>query len=125
MFIKNKVVDEKKSFYYQNVMSHLYIVMTLISAIVLGLLPNSSYWLMAISSLFPFAYEALTQTLRGSNVRWYYNLGLYLNSIIFSFFIYLVSFEPSLSGLLVLMFTYTLISYGGWRLFLMLFPTMA
>ncbi len=125
MFYKNNIVDELKSFYYQNVMTHLYIFTTMISAIIIGLIESEFYWLLVISSLFPFAYESFSSRLKDTEPKYYYRLGLYLNSIIISLFIFSVSFEPSLSGLIILMYTYTLISYGGWRLFLMLFPTLA
>lgn len=124
MLLRSKPVDELKSFYFQNVMSHLYIVTTLLSAIVLEVVPRSGYWIIVLSSLFPFIYESMSVRLKQSRPKSYYTLGLYLNSIILSLFIYTISFEPSLSGLIILMYTYTLISYGGWRLFLFLFPTV-
>tara|TARA_B100001245_G_scaffold236513_1_gene227955 strand:+ start:12311 stop:13633 length:1323 start_codon:yes stop_codon:yes gene_type:complete len=124
MFIKSNAVDEVKSFYYQNVMSNLYISTTILSAIVLGLVAQEMYWVVVISSLFPFAYESISDHLKNHRLQYYYRVGLYLNSLVISLFIYSVSFEPSLSGLIVLMYTYTLISYGGWKLFLTLFPSL-
>ena len=92
MFIKSNAVDEVKSFYYQNVMSNLYISTTILSAIVLGLVAQEMYWVVVISSLFPFAYESISDHLKNHRLQYYYRVGLYLNSLVISLFIYSVSF---------------------------------
>jgi adenylate cyclase len=124
MVDKKNTVDELKSFYFQNVISHLYVVTTTLSAIVLGLIDPEYYLIILISSIIPHLYEAGARNLKNAKPNIYYMIGLALNSAVFSVFLYSISFEPTITGLLVLMYTYTLISYGGWKLWFLLFPML-
>jgi class 3 adenylate cyclase len=124
MVKKKNIVDELKGFYYQNVISNMYIATTLLGAIILDVIDKNFYLLIVASTIMPHLYEFLFSKIKTKIPNFYYYLGLYLNSIIFSVFIYSVSFEPTLTGLLILMYTYTLISYGGWSLWFYLFPIL-
>lgn len=116
--IKRNIVDEVKGFYYQNVISHMYIATTLLIGIIADIIHYKLYVLIAISSLLPHLYESISTSIRKKSANLYYLLGLCTNSFVFSAFVFAVSFEPTLTGLLLIMYSYTLISYGGFKLWL-------
>jgi len=122
--IEKKLIDELKSFYYQNVILHFYMATTILSAIILGVISSDQYWLIVITVLTPHAYEVLTPSVRKYSNSAYYNTGLIINGFISILFVNAVSYEPTLSGLLLLMYSYTLISYGGIKLWISLFPAV-